>query len=563
MNSHQTPSGLSYNPDGTVYDRVVTPLLKQHEEASFIGTTQDLYTLYSRDFPKYDLPPDLPKWDFSKPTISAHQEMAREKSSITFDQFEAHLGKPEFFDMVTKFVRQTPGLIMAGGYVVKTYMDLHGVISNPTLLTQGNNYRDIDLFLTGPAAKSVESANKIVIELESLFIEYCTSNQNIVDRHRCSMGRTPNCINFFTPNSAAMRGGKIAQIIIRRYHHPSEVLHSFDLGSCQLAYDGEDVFTTSAGLLAIRMKINIIDMKRRRRTYEKRLAKYFCRGFGIVFPNLSPASLKQSEIRTSYFRILVDSSALYTKPRFQTEVVSVIGEEYSGLIASYRSQFSVSATTKHNIVNYIRQKSFRVTPHYLIRIAASQINSQVKLLSGDDINSHSICCDLRKINEAGIIQDMLYSRNLVNYINDDRLTAINLGDMKMYLTPEINRMIVDLILIPNLPHDFKAKIIEKIEALRDEIIIELPKITVPLKWKSSGEEKDLNASFGMEPVPIHDWYGDYYVPSGWNPSEAKYYPKETRNQIKTTMLIRGRERTGMSILPMELIFHIFNYLIPS
>ena len=546
--AHLTTSGLKYNPEGTVYHQIVVPFLKIHQKASYIGTTEDLFTILSKDIPKYDHPPKLPKWDNSKPTLPGKFDLCssdkfrKELNEKSFQIFEEKLAEQYWFDEVTKFVQDTPGLIMAGGHVVKTYLSLLGYDLGNKLC------QDIDLFLTEPASSSPETANKVVTDLEQIFIKYCNSLQDWRDHY--SMSRTSNCVNFFLRLDYE-EGGNIAQVILRRYSHPSEVLHSFDLGSCQLAYDGTDVFTTSVGLLAIKMGINIIDMTRRRRTYERRLSKYFDRGLGIVFPNLSPVSLEKKTIETSYFSLnngkyygaIANFSPLIYGKEFK--------EEYSGMVESYQIQIDYQKVQRHNISNYIRQKSYGTKPYYLIRFDGTDIYDCKK-----------ICDDSIKVNYRS--SRWSYYNMIINGIHADTLD-IKLQDMKDYFTPPIIKMLMSLVLDakPNLRDELVIKIIKGIKTLQEEIKKELHKITIPLKWRSPGEGNDLNASFGMERVPIEKWYGEHYLPLHWDETKFKYYPQEVKDSIRTIMLVRIRETSYIRFLPMEIMFFIFGYLVPK
>ncbi len=363
------------------------------------------------------------------------------------------------------------------------------------------------------------------------------------------MSRTSNCVNFFLRGNYD-EGGNIAQVILRRYSHPSEVLHSFDLGSCQLAYDGKEVFTTSAGLLAIFMGINVVDMTRRRRTYERRLSKYSDRGFGIVFPNLSPASLEKKTIQTIYFKLDNNSPPWGSTPQFSPLIHgNPFKEEYSGMVESYQIQIDDRKVQDHNVSNYIRQKSYGTKPYYLIKF------------DGDDISKGKKICD--DSITVGYYSDWTCYNQILKDIYSDTL-SIKLQDMKDYLTPPIIKMFMNLIvdIKPHHRHDLAAKITEEIKALGEEIKRDLPKITIPLKWRSPGEGNDLNASFGMERVPIEKWYGEHYFSLGWDETKFKYYSQEVKDQVRTVMLIRNREVSYIRFLPMELVFHIFNYLVP-
>ena len=75
------------------------------------------------------------------------------------------------------------------------------------------------------------------------------------------------------------------QIIFRLYKTKSEILHSFDIGSACIGFDGIDILFTTLSKFSYEYNCNIVDNTRRSTTYEKRLLKYFKRGFKIIMPN--------------------------------------------------------------------------------------------------------------------------------------------------------------------------------------------------------------------------------------------------------------------------------------
>ena len=76
------------------------------------------------------------------------------------------------------------------------------------------------------------------------------------------------------------------QIILRDYTSISEILHSFDLSCCAIAWDGNITYMTHFALWSISNKIIYINPQDRSKTYEFRLIKYFNKGFALLFPNL-------------------------------------------------------------------------------------------------------------------------------------------------------------------------------------------------------------------------------------------------------------------------------------
>ena len=100
---------------------------------------------------------------------------------------------------------------------------------------------------------------------------------------------------FFTVQSGQHVFGdkQEIQIIFRLYKSKSEILHGFDLGSCAVGFDGDEVLFTSLSRFSYTYGVNVIDTTRRSTSYEWRLSKYLSRGFGIVFPQLDLDTVKQ------------------------------------------------------------------------------------------------------------------------------------------------------------------------------------------------------------------------------------------------------------------------------
>jgi hypothetical protein len=76
------------------------------------------------------------------------------------------------------------------------------------------------------------------------------------------------------------------QIILRAYFSASATLHGFDVPSCCVSFDGQRTYTTSLGAYAHILQANVVNPAYRSTTYEKRLVKYFKRGFALMLPHL-------------------------------------------------------------------------------------------------------------------------------------------------------------------------------------------------------------------------------------------------------------------------------------
>lgn len=81
------------------------------------------------------------------------------------------------------------------------------------------------------------------------------------------------------------------QIVLRLFDSFAEILHSFDVDSCSVGFDGTDVWSTRRAHYAITNRRNIIDMTRRSITYEYRLKKYNERGYGVVIPEFDKSKI--------------------------------------------------------------------------------------------------------------------------------------------------------------------------------------------------------------------------------------------------------------------------------
>lgn len=111
---------------------------------------------------------------------------------------------------------------------------------------------------------------------ESSEIIYNLLDELVIPRFECT--RTTNAITFKNRNSEI-------QIILRLYQTPSEVLHGFDVDSCCLGFDGNDVWMTQRACFAIKNGYNTVNFNRLSPSYELRLAKYGCRGMAIKINN--------------------------------------------------------------------------------------------------------------------------------------------------------------------------------------------------------------------------------------------------------------------------------------
>lgn len=120
----------------------------------------------------------------------------------------------------------------------------------------------------------------------------------------------PDSTFIRTPYSATLvdkKGINKFQIIMSLFDSPSQILHSFDLGSCKVGLikdqDGFKLITTELGLFCLERRINIFDHRYDSNTYHKRLVKYFNRGYAIVYRDLDMKMVTDSYKKNGYVKL--------------------------------------------------------------------------------------------------------------------------------------------------------------------------------------------------------------------------------------------------------------------
>ena len=200
------------------------------------------------------------EWDDSVPVVhTRHPAKAAADWITTLDDFkeEINANHPWLEGIVSR------NLVAAGGAPVSTIQRAY--------------INDVDLFLVGLSESKCDDKINEVIETLSKAWGVLT------------VYRTASCITIRAgqlTGSSGTSGHPLVQIILRRYDTISEVIHGFDNGACSVAYDGNQVWFTSVSRVAFELLVMVPDMTRRRNSYERRLCKYFGRGFGLVLPEI-------------------------------------------------------------------------------------------------------------------------------------------------------------------------------------------------------------------------------------------------------------------------------------
>ena len=181
---------------------------------------------------------------------------------------------------LSNFDLQAHGLCLAGGAASGLLM--HDPNGNRA-------FHDFDLYLVGH-----KGAAEATLAIEE-FKEHIRKQWK-EEGHKVEVFRTQGCITF--RNAAT---GVLIQIILRLYTTPGEVIHNFDLGSSAALWDGQTFMTTAIGKIAFEHGANVLDLSMRRCSYERRIARYFSRGFDLVLPDCGDQTLSIKDM--PYLRV--------------------------------------------------------------------------------------------------------------------------------------------------------------------------------------------------------------------------------------------------------------------
>jgi hypothetical protein len=180
------------------------------------------------------------------------------------------------FDMLAN------GILLAGGAAA-------GI-----LMRQEKTYKDFDFFLVGhqcdnaALAAIANFANHVHTWHAGIWAERGEDKGSGAYSHsdtRMKVCRTRGCITFMVPIPDAQNAIQI-QVILRHYAFACEVIRGFDLGSSAVSWDGARVAMTGLGKFAADHGANILNLAVRRASYERRLSRYFDRGYDLVLPDL-------------------------------------------------------------------------------------------------------------------------------------------------------------------------------------------------------------------------------------------------------------------------------------
>jgi hypothetical protein len=190
-----------------------------------------------------------------------------------------------------------------------------------------DGYVDYDLFIHG-----FENDDDYRNFVSGLVIRMVNNNRDIVQR----VLYNDKSITILVFNPQLHNSYYQIQIIMRHYENMAEILHSFDVQTSCIGFDGHDIYFTKLGLLCMRAGVNYFDTRKNSKTYVERLFKY-------RLPILTPIfdkELFKNQYNTNGFS---DTKLLY----FNDTYLNVLNIEETN---TYLSR--LSSVTKYNEFEY-------------------------------------------------------------------------------------------------------------------------------------------------------------------------------------------------------------------
>lgn len=214
--------------------------------------------------------------EFEFPTLVPSSNFKR-PASFVFDLAFYHK-YPELVDL------DFTNVLIAGGSVSSIFT--------------GSTAKDVDMFIYGLNEEETMAKVKYICDFleKKIRTHHCQEIITAHGRMRECTDKCPYPVKEFTITRTqhTITVCDTFQIICSRaYKSKHQILRGFDLGSCAIGFDGEQLLFTELGLFAHVFGYNIVDVTRCGVAYEHRLMKYFDRGFGVILPNLNMTNLEE------------------------------------------------------------------------------------------------------------------------------------------------------------------------------------------------------------------------------------------------------------------------------
>lgn len=322
-----------------------------------------------------------------------------EKNSCTLDEFKYRMKTDVLMSDIVDL--DMSNIVVAGGSVAR-------IILNHPYTSQS----DIDIFLVEDNKMSPLTIEVATTKLESIrqYLIKKWGSENL------TIFRTEKCVTFFNHTNS-----KQVQVILRLYESKMAVINDFDLGSCSVVYDGEDVYFNSLGKFAYETGLNIYDLRYQRYSYEARIVKYMARGFGMMFKNLSlktvanyPYNVKIGKLNFHYLQAKTDGVWSCSLPTITR------GKESSMQNSSEYGGFPYHSVSEISLRNY--NYAVKMASDASRKFSASGLCAHVKNTEFKDFQSISV--DFNGMNSWLSIYSITSFERALKFINDSHLCEL-------------------------------------------------------------------------------------------------------------------------------------------
>lgn len=326
-------TALKYVINKKKLNNIILETIEIDRSFRYVGVDSDLFKI--DDLKQKEL-------DFIYPTLCNMNDSYRSSSKKTLNRS----------DIIERIYNTYP---LIQGMNMDNILIAGGAICNEILGIYKSN--DLDIFIYGV---NEYNANLIIYRILHHFSTFEGYEFNFI--------KTINALTiniekvYFRKKSKIpynLTFGKI-QIIFRLYKTKSEILHSFDMGSSCVGFDGNDILFTTLSKFSYEYDCNIVDNTRRSTTYEKRLIKYFKRGFKIIMPDFNIDALKFHKTYITLPKILISSfiskgNKITTWSRNIYPLDNTIGSDYDTIVYNVL-YINIDALLKIQLtINWIKQ----------------------------------------------------------------------------------------------------------------------------------------------------------------------------------------------------------------
>jgi hypothetical protein len=202
-----------------------------------------------------EFPTLAPRGWASTPPVTQEEYTAR---------FEAKL--PE----IAAVLRETEGVVVAGGAACMPFCGRYG------------EFGDVDLFVCGVEhGARWDKAHELAASLRAAFADARCVTETL----------SPGVLTFrvYRSHGPALK----VQLVLRLFATASSALHGFDVGACAVCFDGRVARMTRLAAFCIAHRVTVVHPPYRSPSYAHRLAKYFARGFALVFVGMRRGALER------------------------------------------------------------------------------------------------------------------------------------------------------------------------------------------------------------------------------------------------------------------------------